>query len=131
VERSDEEGDSNDDWDRFLGWLAVPENQASVGKIMGKHDLVLRDWYEAFQESFHSIPSGDWRVTSADGATTECAHGYLLDFLRGVDADRWINLVIWKTVDRATALGRGPAIAGDIAELFRDLMPLYHAAAGR
>jgi hypothetical protein len=129
IERADSSEDVPEDWKRFISWLRVRENEEALSRTMVEHGLVLRDLYAGFDERIEGQADGGWAVTGADGVTHQ-ETGFLCEFLARLPADPWVNLVILRTIDRESALARGKAIAGDIAEVFGAFGPLYRAVVG-
>jgi hypothetical protein len=67
--------------------------------------------------------------TSKNGAEQEATS--MLAFikrLRELEADKWADLVLYRTMSKAEALAEGAGLADPVAEVYRALLPLYEAS---
>jgi hypothetical protein len=126
IGRSNEEEDSNDDWNAFLAWLRDAENETWLHKFVSEQDLSIYDIEgEAFAGNITS-DGGKWRLSNK-GKEQEIES--LAGFLESLTDSTWVGLQIAKIVEKDEVVPRGVEIADDIAQLFEALMPLYEASA--
>jgi hypothetical protein len=116
------------DWDAFLEWLDVPENEQWVRETAVAEGLTLYDHNDdekggsAFPGEIQPAENG-WRHEGHAGEIPR-----LSEFLDGLPPRKPASLMIARHVEKADAMARGADIANDIAGLFEILMPLYQAA---
>jgi hypothetical protein len=126
VERSDREEDAKKDWEGFIAWLRNAENDSWLNEVASEHDLSICDEKEhgAFVGTITSA-GGKWCLSNEGHAQEMESLAYFLDSV--TDAS-WVDLQIFKTVEKDKAVLRGVEIADDIAQLFGLLMPVYEAS---
>ncbi len=55
---------------------------------------------------------------------------FFVDFLKKVNQNQWVDLLIGRTISKQDALDRGSSIAVDIATVFENLLPIYRSVLG-
>ncbi|MEY2484201.1 MAG: hypothetical protein QOK24_2729 [Verrucomicrobiota bacterium] len=133
LERSDKPTDNQDDWLRFVAWLAQPLHASWLHATLRHSGSVITN------------PYTDWSNLSFYGSMTPTEGGYswarpgqadvdfppdqLIHVLGNLSKEHWLNLVLGRAISKAAALAQAERIAGTIADLFNGLLPVYQSRA--
>lgn len=128
MESSSPEIDEKDEKNSFISWLADPENDSWLKKVVATHDLSIGSVTEEGNTDRTITASGEKWVLFNGGAQEKETES-LAECLNELTSDSRLELQIAKTIDKKDAMTRGAEIADDIAGLFEALMPAYEVCA--
>ena len=123
----DPSGTEESDWQALMVWLDKPENDSWLNKQCGSHDLCLRDLSKQGFAGTLNAKDGQWVQVGTDEKETVVAS--LSAFLVAAGKSGAVDLRIEKQLAKDAAIEKKQNIAGDMATLFENLMPVYTAAA--
>jgi hypothetical protein len=124
VERSDKSSDERTDWNGFLSWVSIIENEICLNQISKANDLSVFDKGEKSFRGIIKSHNNKWRIHGQEHKDIDS----LSAFLQSLPETIWLDLIIAKIENKEEVLNKGGAIAGDISKLFEILMPLYNAS---
>ena len=130
IEKSDKSMDKKWDWSRFLAALEDDDAlQETVEEAMAEHDLLWRIEVLADDEYARvaTVTSNEPLTWEEDGETETVSWSDFVDRLRAVEDDRWCNLWLRATMEKAAAVEAGTGIATPVLNALEALLPLYEA----
>lgn len=129
IEKSDETMDKKWDWSRFLAALEDDDLQETLSAAMAEHNLHWR--VEVLDDegvARLAIVERDGPLTwEEEGETESVSWSDFVKRLREVGAERWCDVWLRATMDRAAAVEAGVPIGPQVAGVYRALLPLYEA----
>lgn len=125
IERPDATGGESADWEAFIRWLRLPENDQWLREVARNEGLEIYDAHKSCFIGLIRARESDWGIEGSSVRDSAAALGACID---SWPATAWLDLMIAKRIPMAEAIGRKKAIADDIASLFGRLLPLYEAA---
>lgn len=129
VPTPDPSGTAKSDWHALMSWLEKPENDSWLNKQCITHNLYLCDLgKQGFSGTLEAEPDR-WVHRVADKA--DAAVKSLSAFLTATGKSGAIDLRIEKRMEKEAAIEKKQNIAGEMAALFENLMPVYAGAADR
>ncbi|WP_155315769.1 hypothetical protein [Desulfosarcina alkanivorans] len=125
----DPSGTEAGDWHALMAWLDKPENDSWLNKQCSSHGLYLCDLSKQGFNGTLEAKDGQWVQRGQDEKETAVVS--LSAFLVAAGKSAAVDLRIEKRLAKGDAIEKKQSIAGDIATLFENLMPVYAAAAAR
>ncbi len=125
IERPDDTATASADWESFIQWLSIEENDQWIRGIALEEGLEIYDNHKASFSGVIKPRETDWLL---DGSSIRDSTDLVSTYINSLRATEWLDLMIAKRISKAEAITRGGAIVEDIASLFGCLSPLYKAA---
>lgn len=128
VERADNLEDDRGDWLRFLVWAEDANNCEWLLRTMLATGAQLTNPYkdssnQALSGVISALGNGHFRWEADKPSEIPAAE--LSGFLKALPDDRWLNMVIGRSLGRDEAINAGSSLAGTIADFFNTLEPIY------
>lgn len=112
-------------WDAFAGWLEEQDGNGVIRELADDNSVGVFDLSRFRTKELEPGEKG-WCVA---GQKVKKNVASLTEYFESVPATNASVLEIAMKIDKASAVERGKDIAGDIANFFSRLVPLYRAAA--
>jgi hypothetical protein len=125
IERAEADRMASPDWEAFMKWLGVVDNDNWLREAALEHDLQI---YDTHQRTFGGIIKPQAKGWAVDDGTTSSETATLAAFIETWPAGTWIDLMMAKRITKEDAIERGKDMAADVAALIDKLFPLYEAS---
>jgi hypothetical protein len=121
-------------WPTLLNALSTDAGlqEAALG-AMRDHGLEWRSFHSQAEGLLARVSAAEAGLnwTGPDGTRRDMDWAGFVEWLRGLDPDKWCNLYLATDMPKAEAIASGQGLAYKIVEIYRALLPLYDAAIGK
>lgn len=128
VERLVQESDKKQDWDGFVIWLSIPENDVWLRSDAEKQSLTvnLEITMDNLTRTDTLTSTGESWLRESRGVEKE--YSTLAEYLNLLSQETEISFKVVKTMSKNDVVEKGIGVVDDISSVFNHLMPIYSAS---